>query len=194
MVLAAHSSFAKNDPGRYKTVGQVAPKSAIGDKIFVYLADDTGKYTLYVYTIQQSKEVPETEVSILNQNVSEQTLTFFTCFPIGTTLARWINKAVLTEKLSENQRVTESKTVTTEISPSPIFTTQSTPAKTKKTEQTTNKKTTTTQEHSSAPDIKSTSKKLVTKKSVTTIKPTFKERITYRPVVYRTTIKLVTTV
>ena len=80
MVLAVHSSFAKTDPWRYKTAWQVAPLSNIGDKVFVYLADTTGKYTLYIYTIKRSEEIPETAVDILKQDVTEKSLTlFFPC-------------------------------------------------------------------------------------------------------------------
>lgn len=185
MVLAVHSSFAKADPGRYKTAGQVAPLSAVGDKVFLYLADESGEYTLYVYTIQQSEEIPETQVSILNQQVSEKTLTFFTCFPIGTTKNRWVNKAVLTDTLPKSMRHLP-----------PLFTTQSV-QKTDSVAATKPVQTTTDKEHGSAPIISPTAKKLTTTKKPATkkaIKPTFKERVLYRPVVYRTAIKLVSTV
>ncbi len=103
MVLAVHSSYLKNDPGRYKTAGQVAPLSTIGDKVFVYLADTKWQYTLYIYTIKRSEEIPETAVDILKQDVTEKSLTLFTCYPIGTADARRVNQAVLTETLSESE-------------------------------------------------------------------------------------------
>lgn len=59
---------------------------------------------LYIYTLTLSKEVPETQVSILDQQVSEKTLTLFTCYPIGTTDARRVNTATLTDTLSEDER------------------------------------------------------------------------------------------
>ncbi len=184
MVLAVHSSFAKNDPGRYKTAGQVAPLTDVGDKIFVYLADEQGKYTLYVYTVEQSKEIPETQVSILDQNVAKETITLFSCYPIGTTDARWVNQWVLTETLSAEQRIKSSPIA--EVTEKVAFTTQSVvkPTSVKKV----SKKVTATkqQEHASAPTDEDT--------AITAIKPTFKERVTYRPVVYRTAMKLVSTV
>lgn len=185
MVLAVHSSFAKLDPGRYKTAGQVAPLSAVGDNVFLYLADERGEYTLYVYTIQQSEEIPETQVSILDQQVSEKTLTLFTCFPIWTTDARWVNKAVLTDTLPKSMRNLP-----------PLFTTQSV-EKPDHIPVTKPAQTIIVPEHGSAPIISPTEKKQpTTKKTATkkTITPTFKERVLYRPVVYRTAIKLVSTV
>jgi sortase (surface protein transpeptidase) len=180
MVLAVHSSFAKNDPGRYKTAGQVAPLSKLGDKVFVYLADNSGTYTLYIYTIQRSEEIPESQVNILDQTVSKKTLTLFTCYPIGTTDARWVNQAVLTETLTADKR--------TKPQTSPTFTTQAVTTKkvTTLAAKTTTKETTPT--HGSAPEEKP---ELSKKKS---IKPTFRERVSYRPVVYRAAINLVTKV
>lgn len=181
MVLAAHSSFNESDPGRYKTAGQVAINSSIGDKVHVYLADENGFFTLYVYTIQRSEEVLATQVSILDQNVTQETLTFFTCFPIWTTLNRWINKAVLTETIQEKDRysppaIQESAKV------QPLFSTQSV-TKSWSIKKTTQSKA--TQEHGSAP---------IEQDKIEDTKPTFKERVLYRPIVYRTTIKLVSSV
>lgn len=176
MVLAVHSSFAKNDLWRYKTAWQVAPLSTIGDKIFVYLADTTGKYTLYIYTIKRSEQIPETAVDILKQDVSEKSLTLFTCYPIGTTDARRVNQAVLTETLSEEQfqSWTKSHQSAPTTNQNISFTTQSV------------KKTT-------APSILTSPATTKTKKITKSpkIKPTFKERVIYRPVVYKTAMSLI---
>jgi sortase (surface protein transpeptidase) len=40
MVIAAHSSFDKQQPGRYKTVFQALPISRAGDKIFLYIKNE----------------------------------------------------------------------------------------------------------------------------------------------------------
>jgi sortase (surface protein transpeptidase) len=165
MVLAVHSSFAKADPGRYKTAGQVAPLSAVGDKVFLYLADERGEYTLYVYTIQQSEEIPETQVSILHQNVTQKTLTFFTCFPIGTTDARWVNKAVLTDTLTSEKRYVPTTS-------GPVFSTQSASnAVVLKNTPDEKDDTTTTKEHWSAPVLSQPMQKS-TKNTATTKKTT----------------------
>lgn len=212
MVLAAHSSFAKQDTGRYKTVGQVAPLSSLWDKVFVYLADDRGEYTLYVYTIRRSEEIAETNVSILDQTVTEKTLTLFTCYPIGTTDARRVNQAVLTDTLPEEKRTWVIQAVDQSWanshasapvikSTSPVFSTQpaSKVLKTEKKEKTMKNTTTTGATHSSAPvswdsfvlPALSGSGDHTTKSTIT---PTFKERVIFRPVVYRTAIRLITTV
>jgi hypothetical protein len=137
---------------------------------------------LYVYTIKRSEEIPETEVSILNQNVSEKTLTFFTCYPIGTTDARWVNQAVLTDTIPS-----EKRTAPEEVASPVSFTTQAVAKK----QLVVKKKVTTPkvapQEHGSAPlsgEVALSS----------AIMPTFKERVIYRPVAYRTAIKLVSTI
>lgn len=176
MVLAVHSSYLKNDPWRYKTAGQVAPLSTVGDKVFVYLADTTWKYTLYIYTIKRSEEIPETAVDILKQDVTEKSLTLFTCYPIGTTDARRVNQAVLTETLSEEQfqSWTKSHQSAPTTNQNASFTTQSA------------KKTT-------APSLLTSPATTKTKKITKSqkIKPTFKERVIYRPVVYKTAMSLI---
>lgn len=146
----------------------------------MYLANDQGEYTLYVYTIQISEQIPATQVSILNQQVQEKTLTFFTCFPIGTTIDRWVNTAALTETISEENWHVPVPISETQKS-TPVFSTQSITTKTAATVPT-------SQEHGSAPVQKTAQPKI--KK----ISPTFKERVLYRPVVYRTAIKLVSSV
>jgi sortase (surface protein transpeptidase) len=204
MVLAVHSSFANTDPGRYKTAGQVAPLSNIGDKVFVYLADITGKYTLYIYTIKRSEQIPETAVDILKQDVTEKSLTLFTCYPIGTTDARRVNQAELTTTLSESEwsknwwnaeKTHQAAPVKNEAIVKEEQTTKNKEiavkkeTKTKKAVNSENTKksasftTQSTTNDKSSKTIKSQS-----------IKPTFKERVTYRPAVYNTAMKLVKTV
>lgn len=198
MVLAVHSSYFKNDPGRYKTAGQVAPLSTIGDKIFVYLADTTGKYTLYIYTIKRSEEIPETAVDILKQDVTEKSLTLFTCYPIGTTDARRVNQAVLTETLSEEefQSSVSSDQSAVDSHQSAVmnkFTTQAVKTNTAtkvKPNTTTKDKANATNKIIKSPANAKTQK--ITKSSK--IKPTFKERVLFRPAVYNTAMKLVKTV
>lgn len=183
MVLAVHSSFAKNDPWRYKTAGQVAPLSTIGDKVFVYLADTNGQYTLYIYTIKRSEEIPETAVDILQQNVTTKSLTLFTCYPIGTTDARRVNQAELTATLSEKEWSTNwwNTEETHQVAPEKNIVTAQKNTTTNKTAPTTKKSTT----------FKTQSQKISKSPS---IKPTFKERVLFRPAVYNTSMKLIKTV
>lgn len=117
MVVAAHSSFAKSDPGRYKTIFQWLISTSIGDKIFIYLQNEEWNYDTYIYTVEESKKIAETDVSILDQHVSQKTLTTFTCYPIWTTDARWKNVAVLTDTILASDKQThgsapEEKTTT----------------------------------------------------------------------------------
>jgi len=198
MVLAVHSSYLKNDPGRYKTAGQVAPLSTVGDKVFVYLADTTGKYTLYIYTIKRSEEIPEIAVDILKQDVTEKLLTLFTCYPIGTSDARRVNQAVLTETLSEEEfqsAVISDQSVVDSHQSATVskFKTQAVKAnnatKVKTNISTKDKANTTNKITKSSKIIKSPK---LTKSSK--IKPTFKERVLFRPAVYNTAMKLVKSV
>lgn len=102
-VFAVHSSYATNDTWRYKTAGQAALLAEEGDPLYLYLANDEGDYDLYIYTVFKSREVEETATWILDQNVSKETLTVFTCSPIGTTDKRRVNKAELTEIIRADQ-------------------------------------------------------------------------------------------
>lgn len=178
MVLAVHSSFAKSDPWRYKTAGQVAPLSIKGDKVFVYLADETGTYTLYVYSIHRSEQISETAVDILNQEVATKSLTLFTCYPIWTTDARRVNQAELIETIPSDKR----------YAPVPAFTTQSVNDK----PLVIKSKENTSKEHNAAPTV--TTWWTATWDTQSVITPTFKERVILRPVVYRTAMKLISTI
>lgn len=60
-------------------------------------------FTLYIYEIHRSEQIPDTEVSILKQDVTAKSLTLFTCYPIGTTDARWVNQAILIDTMNEEE-------------------------------------------------------------------------------------------
>lgn len=98
MVIAAHSSFGKDKPGRYKTIFQALPITRVGDKVFYYEKNGQGSFDFYEYTIKDSFETDKTNVSILKQQVSKETLTTYGCYKIGTNDKRWVNVGELTKK------------------------------------------------------------------------------------------------
>ncbi len=53
---------------------------------------------MYEYTITDSFETDKTNVSILGQNVDQETLTTYGCYKIGTNDARWVNVGELTKR------------------------------------------------------------------------------------------------
>lgn len=108
MVIAAHSSYKEDDPGRYKTVFQALPISRAGDKIFVYIKNNQGSFDFFEYEIFDSYATEATNVSVLNQNVSEYTLTTYGCYVIGSNEDRRINQATLVHKESNHSKLGQS--------------------------------------------------------------------------------------
>lgn len=83
--LTGHSSYYKWDPGRYKDVFALLHEMKSGDMIEVYW--EGKKYT---YEMEESRVVPPTEVSVLDQPVDKKIITLMTCTPIGTNTNRLI--------------------------------------------------------------------------------------------------------
>lgn len=128
MVIAAHSSFGKDKAGRYKTIFQALPITRIGDKVFYYEKNSAGSFDLYEYTITDSFETDKTNVSILKQNNSIETLTTYGCYKIGTNDARWVNVATLSKKSSAFVSLTPGQQHTSAPALPPTPTTTTTPS------------------------------------------------------------------
>lgn len=108
MVVAAHSSFKKEDSGRYKTIFQALPISRAGEHIFVYIKNDTWTYDLYDYIIEVSFETDKYNVSILEaENDDDYTLTTYGCYTIWTSEDRRVNKAYLQKKWNNHSSLQE---------------------------------------------------------------------------------------
>lgn len=95
MVIAAHSSYIKSEPWRYKTNFQVLPISTSWDSIFVYLKNGTWTYDLYTYVITESFRTHITDTSILHQVDDKKILTTYGCYIIWDNSERWVNQAEL---------------------------------------------------------------------------------------------------
>ena len=95
MVIAAHSSYEKQEPGRYKTVFQGLPISQPGDHIFVYQKNTQWTYDMYDYVIYSSFETDKYDTSVLAQSTNKKTLTTYWCYEIWVNDKRWINQANL---------------------------------------------------------------------------------------------------
>lgn len=137
MVIAAHSSFSKEKPGRYKTIFQALPITRIHDKVFYYEKNAQGSYDFYEYTITNSFETVKTDVAILGQNVTKETLTTYGCYKIGTNDKRWVNVGELTKRTPKfvtlsapvNHASAPAETPKQEEkTPLPVLTVQSAPA------------------------------------------------------------------
>ncbi|MFA7285189.1 MAG: sortase [Candidatus Absconditabacterales bacterium] len=99
MVIAGHSAYFNNDPGRYKTAFQAVILSDRGDRIWYFEQQEDGSYTRYEYQITDSQETQTSDVSILFPTKDIKQLTTYTCYPIGTSKDRWYNKADLIGEL-----------------------------------------------------------------------------------------------
>jgi hypothetical protein len=96
MSIAAHSSYYKNDIGRYKTIFQVLPISRPWDTVWYFEKNSAWSYDLYEYEITESYETDEKDVSILSYNNDGNTyLTTYGCYPIGSNEKRRVNKSIL---------------------------------------------------------------------------------------------------
>ncbi len=83
--LTGHSSYYAWDSGRYKDVFALLHEVQEGDIAEVYW---NGKK--YVYELTQSKIVPPTETSVLQQPKDRRMITLMTCTPVGTNKNRLI--------------------------------------------------------------------------------------------------------
>lgn len=95
MVVAAHSSFDSSDAGRYKTAFQSVIYTNVWDKIW-YFEKNGETYDRYEYTVKESTQTSTTNTSIIKEVEWKTLLTAYTCYPIGTSDARWYNRAELT--------------------------------------------------------------------------------------------------
>ncbi|PID70509.1 hypothetical protein CSB37_02365 [bacterium DOLZORAL124_38_8] len=92
--LTGHSSYYKWDPGRYKDVFALLHELKEGDTVDVYWS---GKK--YTYKLDESRVIPPTEVSVLDQPTDQKIITLMTCTPIGTNTNRliWTGKLIKVE-------------------------------------------------------------------------------------------------
>jgi len=95
-VVVGHSSYYKNDPGRYKTVFQAIIGLDLGDEVWVYVRQPEGTYQQYVYTVLKSYETSPDHGEIFTTERGKN-LTLITCTPIGTTSARRVVQARILE-------------------------------------------------------------------------------------------------
>lgn len=93
MVIAGHSSFFANDPGKYKTAFQAVALSDIGDNIRYYEKDSEWNYDRYDYIIDTIDQVSTKDTSILYPKNMWKELTTYTCYPFWSTANRKFNKA-----------------------------------------------------------------------------------------------------
>lgn len=109
MVIAAHSSYYKSDPGRYKTVFQALPISQKWDIIQYFEKNNEWNYDLYEYEIIASFETPKSNTSILLYNNDDKYyLTTYWCYPLWTEENRWVNQSVLTRMVKNHSIVNEN--------------------------------------------------------------------------------------
>ncbi len=92
LTFAMHSSYWKNQPGNYKTIGQAVARLSVWDRIFLYIRDDADYFRLYTYTVTSSYRTSASDVSIGTHNGWHE-LTTYVCEPFGTAKNRWVIKA-----------------------------------------------------------------------------------------------------
>lgn len=85
LFLTGHSSYYTWDKGRYKDVFALLHEVNVGDIVEVYW-----KGKKYEYKIRETKVVPPTDVSVLNQPKDKSIITLMTCTPVGTNKNRLI--------------------------------------------------------------------------------------------------------
>lgn len=92
--LTGHSSYYAWDNGRYKDVFALLHEVEEGDEAIVYW--EGKKYT---YSLEKSRIIPPTEVSVLKQPNDKSIITLMTCTPIGTNKNRliWTGRLVSVE-------------------------------------------------------------------------------------------------
>ena len=119
-VIFGHSSYWKDDNGRYKTIFGLLPTLDRWEEVWVYKRVGT-EYYLRKYMITKSYETIPNDVSILLQeNYDTQGLTLFTCTPIWGIEGRWIIESELISiesayETSEELEVIEEQQVEEEL-------------------------------------------------------------------------------
>lgn len=83
--ITGHSSYYPWDDGRYKDVFVLLHTLKPGDEILV---QHEGKE--YRYKIEETKNVKNNDVSVLDQNGQTKTITLMTCSPVGTNIRRLV--------------------------------------------------------------------------------------------------------
>ena len=91
-VIFGHSSYWKNDDGRYKThFGKIIELDK-WEEVWVYKKAENGEFKRYRYKVTNSYNTKPTDVWVLKP-IQNSTLTMFTCTPIWGIAGRWIIKA-----------------------------------------------------------------------------------------------------
>lgn len=89
--IFGHSSDYIWSKGKYKSAFALLPKLEVGNQII--LTDASG--TPYTYQVTQTFIAPPTATYLLNQDLTQNTLTLQTSYPLGTALKRYIIQAKL---------------------------------------------------------------------------------------------------
>ncbi len=111
-VIFGHSSYWKNDSGRYKTIFTKIMELDPGEEIWVYVKV-WNKYTLEKYKVNKSYETNPRNTSVLLPKKGKN-LTLFTCTNIWTAQNRWILEAKYLWSASAKKSVTNSY-ITTKV-------------------------------------------------------------------------------
>lgn len=82
-VIAGHTSYYHDQPGDYKTFMQFLILLHPGDLIIVFKKNSSWSYDRYMYRVASGYQITADDVSILNQDVDQQTLTLYGCYPFG---------------------------------------------------------------------------------------------------------------
>lgn len=103
-VIFAHSSYWKEDAGRYKTHFQKIIELDVNEEVWVYEKTSSGEYKRFVYIVSSSYNTDESDVDVLKPGIWKN-LTLFTCTPIWGTAGRWIIQAkYVDEVISELEK------------------------------------------------------------------------------------------
>lgn len=91
-VYLGHSSNSPWDPGRYKTVFSILRRLEVNDTFVMHYQ---GKR--YIYEVYAKKVTDPTDLSVLDQRVSEPIITLITCDPPG---VNWRRLAIMARQIS----------------------------------------------------------------------------------------------
>ena len=117
-VFFGHSSNDIWEPGNYKFVFVLLEKLTVGDQYEIHYQSRK-----YIYTVEETKVVEPTELSVLNQTSTPYS-TLITCTPPGTNWRRFIVKAKQTEPIP---KPSQAPVLTTQVQQSPQATLPSAP-------------------------------------------------------------------
>ena len=109
MSIAAHSSYLKQDTGRYKTVFQALVITNPWDVVWYFQKNNRWTFDRYEYKVVQSYETDKNNVSILGyDNDGKSYLTTYGCYPIWSNEARWVNKSLLNGIILDHSSLDEN--------------------------------------------------------------------------------------